>query len=62
MSPEQIREARAGLGMTQAEFAAALGSDIRTVQRWEAGERSPRGAAARMIETLAAKAKRRKQR
>ncbi|WP_088158729.1 helix-turn-helix domain-containing protein [Achromobacter xylosoxidans] len=38
----RIRELRAGL--SQADFAAQLGVDRKTVTRWEAGERTPDGA------------------
>lgn len=40
MTPDEFAAARAALGMTQAQLAAALESDLRTVRRWEAGERA----------------------
>jgi putative transcriptional regulator len=60
MTAGEIRAIRAAAGMTQAEFAAALGSDLRTVQRWEAGDRKPRGAAVKLLEQIGARAKRKK--
>ena len=62
MTPEEVRAIRAAANMTLKEFAAALGSNIRTVQRWEVGERSPRGAAIKLLRMLKAKAKGRKPR
>ena len=41
-SPDEIRQAREALGMTQEELAAALGLSRRqTVTAWETGDRSP---------------------
>ena len=39
VTPEQFREAIAGLGLNQTEAAKALEVDARTVRRWAAGER-----------------------
>lgn len=36
-----LRAIRTGLGLSQAELAALLGRDARTVRRWENGERTP---------------------
>jgi DNA-binding transcriptional regulator YiaG len=36
-----VRRRRIEMGMTQREFAAALGVKLRTVQSWEADESSP---------------------
>lgn len=41
----EIRELRGRLRMEPAQFAALLGVDPRTVQRWEAGEARPTGTA-----------------
>lgn len=38
-------EARARVGLTQAEFAKLLGVSVRTLQDWEQGRREPTGAA-----------------
>jgi transcriptional regulator with XRE-family HTH domain len=38
-----IREFRHDRGLTQREFAERVGVQLTTVQRWEAGTRTPRG-------------------
>ena len=45
MQPAELRAARASLGMTQSELAAALEVDLRTVQKWEGAERAIPGPA-----------------
>ena len=41
-TPDEIRQAREALGLTQEELAAALGLTRRqTVTAWETGDRSP---------------------
>lgn len=44
---------RAGLSMTQQEFAALLGVSVRTVQDWEVGRRKPDGAAKSLLRVAA---------
>jgi len=42
MTPAQIKAARKALGMSQAEFAKALGlSRSKTVSEWENGRKTP---------------------
>ena len=41
ITPELIREARAGLGLSRADFAARLGVSLATVGSWEQGRRNP---------------------
>lgn len=41
MMPQTIKDMRRALGMTQAEFAAALGIPRRSVQNWETGVNTP---------------------
>ncbi|MFN0192552.1 MAG: helix-turn-helix domain-containing protein [Aestuariivirga sp.] len=43
--------------LTQAQFAELLGTSLGTIRKWESGERSPSGAAARLIRLLEAKPK-----
>jgi len=43
MTAAEFHAARAMLEMTQAQMAAALESDLRTIQRWEAGDRAVPG-------------------
>ena len=40
MTPDELREARARLGLTQAQLAEWLAVGLRTVKGWESG-RSP---------------------
>ena len=44
---------RAGLGLTQAEFARALGVRQQTVSEWETGRYAPRGASLRVLTLFA---------
>ncbi len=44
---------RAGLGMTQVEFAALLGVSVRTLQDWEIGRRQPDGPAKSLLKVAA---------
>ncbi len=39
MTPSDYRTIRKALGLTHSALAAALGVDIATTQRWEAGDR-----------------------
>jgi putative transcriptional regulator len=41
--------ARMTSGLSQSEFAQALGISVRTLQEWEQGRRSPSGAARTLI-------------
>ena len=38
MTPQEFREARHRLGLSQAKLATALGVNVRTVKRWESGD------------------------
>jgi DNA-binding XRE family transcriptional regulator len=44
MTPEEFRRARAELGLTGEEFAAAFDVASRTVRAWEAGKRDGKPA------------------
>lgn len=48
-----IIAARAGTGLSQAEFAELLGVSVRTLQDWEAGRREPSGAAQTLLRIAA---------
>ncbi|MGL5397820.1 MAG: helix-turn-helix domain-containing protein [Shewanella sp.] len=52
MTPEQIKQARKSLGLTQAEMAEKVGVGIDAIKQWESGRRKPRGPAIKMIEML----------
>lgn len=43
------REIRGKLGMTQQEFAEALGISVKTLRNWEQGRRDPSGPAMRLL-------------
>jgi len=45
----QVAAARAGTGLSQAEFARLMGVSVRTLQDWEAGRRNPSGAARTLL-------------
>lgn len=45
----EVAEARLNAGLSQAQFAEALGISKRTLQEWEQGRRSPSGAAQTLI-------------
>lgn len=49
IEPSEIAQARLNIGLSQAEFAAALHISRRTLQEWEQGRRSPSGAARALI-------------
>jgi DNA-binding transcriptional regulator YiaG len=41
--PGEVARIRKGAGLTQEEFAHALGISVDSVQAWEQGRRSPKG-------------------
>jgi len=41
MKPEEIKEIRKKLGLTQKKFAEKLDVSDRTIRAWESGEKSP---------------------
>jgi transcriptional regulator with XRE-family HTH domain len=45
-----IKERREALGMSQSQFARALGMSVRTIQGWEAGRGATRVYMMRMVE------------
>src|SRR3990172_19312 len=45
----EVSQARQKSGLSQAQFAEALGISKRTLQEWEQGRRSPSGAAQTLI-------------
>ena len=48
-----VAAARAGVGLSQADFAQMLGVSVRTLQDWEAGRRAPSGAAQTLLRIAA---------
>ncbi len=49
VEPNEVSQARQKSGLSQAQFAEALGISKRTLQEWEQGRRSPSGAAQTLI-------------
>lgn len=49
IEPNEVAQARQVSGLSQTEFADALGISKRTLQEWEQGRRSPSGAAQALI-------------
>lgn len=54
MDPERIKALRVSLGLTQREFADALGLKLRAITYWEAGApgRDPKGPALILLHML----------
>ncbi|MDE2150583.1 MAG: helix-turn-helix domain-containing protein [Gammaproteobacteria bacterium] len=50
----KVTQARAKSGLSQSQFARALGVSTRTLQDWEQGRRKPSGAAKALL-TIAAR-------
>lgn len=48
-APEEIQQIRAGVGVSQANFARMLGISLRTLQDWEQGRRRPNQAAQSLL-------------
>ena len=49
VEPNEVAQARQNSGLSQMQFAQALGISKRTLQEWEQGRRSPSGAAQTLI-------------
>ena len=47
--PPEIKEVRAQLDVSQAEFALMIGVSLRTLQNWEQGRRNPDGPAKALL-------------
>jgi len=52
-SGRDIADLRAFVGLTQVEFAAALGISVRTLQGWEQGRRRPEGPSLALLRIAA---------
>jgi len=54
VTPERFKAIRKEAGLTQADLAERLRiSDLRTIRKWEAGERAVSGPVALLMEMLA---------
>ena len=49
LEPEQIRHIREVSRVSQAVFAALLNTSVSTVQKWEIGQKRPRGTALKLL-------------
>lgn len=49
VEPNEVSQARQESGLSQAQFAEALGISKRTLQEWEQGRGAPSGAAQTLI-------------
>ena len=54
MDADEMKAARARLGLTQAQLAAELGVHAMTVSKWETGQRSIPEPVARLVQRLVA--------
>ena len=52
ITPDEIKELRNALNMTQSTFAAVLGVSCKTIEAWETGTNSPLGTARRLLSML----------
>lgn len=48
-APSEVVRVRLKSGLSQAQFAAALGVSKRTLEQWEQGRREPSGAAKQLL-------------
>jgi putative transcriptional regulator len=53
ISPDSISAVRARLGLSQTQFARALGISLDTLQNWEQGRRRPTGPAKVLLKVAA---------
>jgi putative transcriptional regulator len=52
MSPQQIRQLREKMHLSQAVFAAVLNTGVSIVQKWEIGEKKPSGPALKLLNLI----------
>jgi putative transcriptional regulator len=52
LRPEDIRRIRTANHVSQAVFAAVLGTGKTTVQQWEQGQKKPSGPAQRLLDLI----------
>ena len=55
MQADQLRSIRVASGLTQLALSQALGVDVRSVRKWEGGERPIPGPVAALMRLLEAK-------
>ncbi len=52
LTPEEIKEVRRGLRLTQKEFAVVFRVGLGTVRHWERGDRRPEGPAKTLLRVI----------
>ena len=52
ISPVDVKNIRADVGMSQREFATAFGISVSTLRHWERGDRRPNGPALVLLNVL----------
>ena len=50
--PQQIRSLREQAHLSQSVFAAVLNTSVSTVQKWEAGDKKPRGTSLKLLNLI----------
>ena len=55
MSPQKIKVLRKRANLTQAVFADVLNISVSTVQKWEVGDKKPRGASLKLLNLIESK-------
>jgi DNA-binding transcriptional regulator YiaG len=58
MTPQDLKERREALHLSQPKLAALLGVDVMTVNRWEKGKQAPPSFLALALEALETRAAR----
>ncbi len=53
VKPPDVKGIRANYGLSRKQFAALLGVSPKTLQNWEQGRRTPKGAARILLEVAA---------
>jgi DNA-binding transcriptional regulator YiaG len=51
-APKEVKDARKKVGLSQSQFALALGVSLNTVQSWEYGSRRPESVATKAIRLI----------
>lgn len=52
-TPDAVQRLRAGLGLSQAQLAARVGTRQQTISEWETGARTPRRMSRRLLRLVA---------
>jgi putative transcriptional regulator len=50
--PDDVRQLRKDLGLSQSEFAMLIGVSVSTLQNWEQGRRRPEGPARALLRVV----------